>query len=588
MMDLLGGSFLIKGCRRIGNKIKETAQQSLLFGARTKRNAMADSRLTAAMDRVHPVEGAVGIIRRSAILGWVYRYWGNLCATRLCGFLALLTPLLGLLAVRMMLAGRWLLAGGLLIALGLWLLLCGKGTLKDWLSGSLLGKRLSLPEGKERTSVLIYLGCCGAVGGAVGWFYGVVLAALVAVVLAAVPAILCIPPMGMVCLLLALLPVCGTSICWALSVAVVIVYFLARAFGTQAGRKIDGLDLLLMLFPLFCLISTAFSFHRADSLKVIVMWLGLYACVPFLRRIICTRRRLIAAVIALAAGATIAAFYGLFQFFSGMVDTTWTDTSLFGELELRVYSTFENPNVYGEFLLLMLPLVAGLALYVKGWKRWLLLGLDLLLMVNMVLTYSRGCYVGIALTALVFLWNLSKKWTVAAGVVGIPLVILMMPQSVMDRILSIGNMSDSSTSYRMMIYIGTFWMLTRYWAGGVGVGQEAFNAIYPYYALTGVVAYHSHSLIFQTLSAFGIGGLLYLASVWILYQRRTNGARRALVGKERNLMLGFSSAFWGMLVQSIFDYTWYNYRVFQLFWIVFMLGFAAVEVLHSAKEEEKQ
>ncbi len=587
MMDLLGGSAILRGCRRISNKIKETARQSLLLGARLRRNAMEQSRMAAAMNRVHPVECALGGIRRSSILSWLYQYWGNLCAGRVSEFLVLLTPLLGILAVRMALATRYIVAGGLLLALGLcWLLLAPKHTLADWLSGSLLAKRFSLPVGAARRSVTIYLGCCGAIGGAVGWYAGVFMGVGAAALLTVLPVIFRVPPAWMVCLLLALLPLCGTSVCWVMSMAVVGVYFLARAFGEQQGKKIDGVDLLLMIFPLFCVVSAAFSFDRADSIKVIVMWLGLYACIPLLRRIINTRARLIGALTALTVGAVFAGIYGLFQYFSGMVDTTWTDTSLFTDLQLRVYSTFENPNVYGEFLLLLLPLVAGLALYYKGWRRYLLLAVDLLLMINMVLTYSRGCYVGIMLTALVFLWNFSKKWTVAAGVLGVPLAILLMPESVSARILSIGNMSDTSTGYRLKIYIGTLAMLAVYWFGGVGVGEKAFNAIYPYYAMTDVTAYHSHSLIFQSVVSFGIAGLMYLAAIFSIYQRRMDTARRVMPRRDRLLILGFGSVFWGLLVQSVFDYTWYNYRVFQLFWVVLVLGFAAAEVLHPAREEK--
>ena len=71
---------------------------------------------------------------------------------------------------------------------------------------------------------------------------------------------------------------------------------------------------------------------------------------------------LVATAVALwsfTAGAVASGLYGLFQYFSGMVNTTWTDTALFDDIQLRVYSTFANPNVYGEFLLIALPLVAG-------------------------------------------------------------------------------------------------------------------------------------------------------------------------------------------------------------------------------------
>lgn len=544
MAGFFSGSAIIGFFRRMVNKLNTTAGQSLLLAPRAQNAAMASSELAGAFDRVHPVEGALKQVSRSRILGWLYRYWGNLCALPL-----------------------------------------GKGTLGGWLGGSFLVRHCNIPQGKPLPSVYIYLVLCALLGGGVGWVAGPVYGVAAAVAAALTPAVFAVPPVAMLCLLLGLLPLCSTGICWALSAATVVVYFFARAFGGHAGKKIDALDLLFMVFPLLCVASAVFSFDRADSIKVVAMWMGLFLCVPFVRRIITTRKHLMAALTSLTVGAACSGLYGLFQYFSGMVDTTWTDTALFEDLQLRVYSTFANPNVYGEFLLLTIPLAAGLALYFKGGKRWLLWGVDLLLAANMVLTYSRGCYVGIALTAVVFLWNYSKKWLAAIAAVGVPLAIAVMPASVMSRILSIGNMSDTSTSYRMMIYIGTLLMFSRYWFSGVGIGEGAYNIIYPYYALSGIIAPHSHSLFFQSVVSFGIVGLLYLIVLWTVYQRRIKGAQAHLCRRDRLLTTGFNAVMWGMLVQSIFDYTWYNYRVFQLFWLVLALGFAATQVLRRKEND---
>ncbi len=584
-MDLLGGSQILRFGRWLNERIKETARKSIFFGRGCKTESTEQTPLIEAMNRIHPVEKAVTELRHSRILGWLYGYWGNLCSAPISKLLWLLLPLFGILAVRMAIASRFLLTGGLLLFMAASVFLFGrKNTLADWLGSSLIARRLCCP-GEYRRSVTVYLLFAGVLGGAVGCFAGVFLGSFVTIALAVFPIVFCVPAVWVAYLLFALLPLLGTSLCWGLSLLMAVCYFFGRAFGGQKGKALDRMDLLMAIFPVFCVVSAVFSYDRADSLKVIFMWLGLFLCVPLLRRIINRRDHINGCLWALTAGAFISGLYGLFQYFSGMVDTTWTDTTLFEELELRVYSTFANPNVYGEFLLIAIPLLAGFALYVKGWKQWILWGVDLLLLVNMVLTYSRGCYVGIALTALVFLWHFSKKWTVAALVLGTPVAIFAMPESVMTRILSIGNMNDTSTSYRMKIYIGTLAMLTHYWLSGVGIGEGAFNSIYPYYAMNGVTAYHSHSLFFQSAVSFGIVGVIYLLWIWSYYQRRIDRARNSMSAKYKPLMLGFSAVFWGLMVQSVFDYTWYNYRVFQLFWMVIALGLATADLLKG--EEQK-
>lgn len=584
-MDLLGGSRIMQFGRYLNRRIKETAGRSIFFGRVRKEKTAEQTPLIRALNRIHPVEKAVTQLGNSRILGWLYHYWGNLCSGSISSLLWLLLPLLGLLAVRMAVATRFALAGGLLLTMALSVFLFGrKEPLADWMSSSLLGRRLTR-TGTPCRSVQVYLLAAGVLGGAVGSVAGVLLGGVVAVGLAVFPIVFSVPAIWVAYLLFALLPLLGTSLCWGLSLVMAVCYFFGRAFGAQKGKPLDRMDLLMAVFPAFCVVSALFSFDRMDSVKVIFMWLGLFACIPLLRRIVDRRSRLNGCLWALTAGALVSGLYGLYQYFSGMVDTTWTDTSMFQELELRVYSTFANPNVYGEFLLIAIPLLAGFALYLKGWKQWILWGVELLLLVNMALTYSRGCYVGIALTALVFLWHFSKKWTVAALVLGVPAAILAMPESVATRILSIGNMNDTSTSYRMKIYIGTLAMLTHYWLGGVGIGEGAFNSIYPYYAMNGVTAFHSHSLFFQSAVSFGIVGVVYLLWVWTSYQRRIDGVRKNASPKDRPMLLGFSAVFWGLMVQSVFDYTWYNYRVFQLFWMVIALGLAAAELL---KGEERK
>ena len=590
MADFLGGSVILRACGRVGKKISETARVSLLLGRGKKRNIGSNSKLVAALNRLHPAEATVAAIGRSSIFSWLYQYWSRLAGGGVSALLWLLTPLLVLLAGSMAYAGRFAVAGGLLLGLGLaFLLFFHRGSLGDWLEHTLLGrqiaKRISIPQSAPSRTVNWYLAVCGLLAGGIGWLLGVKLALIAAIGLSGLPLLFALPTHWAVCLLCGALPLVGTGVCWALSVVVAVLYFFGRAFRGEAGKKVDTIDILLLIFPLLCAVSTFFSFAVADSAKVTAMWLGLFLCVFFIRRAINSKGRLLAVLGSFTAGAVLSGLYGLFQYLSGTVDTTWTDTDMFSGLELRVYSTFANPNVYGEFLLLMLPLTAALAMYATGKKRWLMVGVNGLLLVNLLLTYSRGCYVGIALTAVIYLWNYSKKWLAALAVIGIPLAILLMPESVVDRIMSIGDMGDSSTSYRMNIYIGTLLMLSHFWFSGVGLGEAAFNRVYPYYALNAIVAPHSHSLFFQSVVSFGIIGLVYLLIVWIVYQRRTKRDQLRMSKRDRVLMIGFNTVLWGMMLQSGFDYTWYNYRVFQMFWIIIVLGIAAAEVLRSKEDK---
>ena len=591
MGPIFDGSLFLRFCKKISRTFSAAAETSLLLGRKNRPAHSRESRIAAWLNRFHLSSSLENAMRDSRLCRWLYNYPQWISTSKAYHLLLLFAPVLLLTSIAMAAQRQWMHCGILLTLLGFFtVFLSNPIPLTRILSGSRLlqrvTKHLSVSEKPSRPSFSAYLCCCGLCGGIVAIQWGMGTGLALAIAMGIFPVFFALPPMLLLYLLMAVLPVGNTTLCWGMSLALCVLYFFARAFGNEEGKPLDGTDLLLLLFPVFCVLSTLFSFHIVGSAKVAFMWLGLFVCVFVIRRLVHTRRRLIGTVCALLAGAVLSGGYGLYQYLSGMVNTTWTDTSIFQSLDLRVYSTFANPNVFGEFLLLVIPLATGMLLYSQKLShRILWAAVDTLLLCNLALTYSRGCYVGLALAAVIFLWHFSKKWLVMIIAAAVPLSMLLMPQSIIDRLMSIGNTSDTSTSFRIYIYIGTALMLARHWFGGVGLGEEAFNAIYPYYSLPAIVTPHSHSLFLQAVCSFGIAGLVYTIWVFGHYQRATASARNALAGRDRGLMLGFNTVFWGIILQSGFDYTWYNYRVFQLFWILFSLGLCAAEIL---KKQEVQ
>ena len=97
--------------------------------------------------------------------------------------------------------------------------------------------------------------------------------------------------------------------------------------------------------------------------------------------------------------AVITAFYGLYQYmFGDLYSQAWLDKEMFEDIKMRVYSTFENPNVYGEYLILAIPIIVGLLWTEKGiFKKLFWLGSLGVTMLALALTFSRGCWLGIIL-----------------------------------------------------------------------------------------------------------------------------------------------------------------------------------------------
>ena len=117
----------------------------------------------------------------------------------------------------------------------------------------------------------------------------------------------------------------------------------------------------------------------------------------------------------------------------------------------------------------------------------------LVLALCLVLTQSRGCWIGFMLSVVIFVTFYEGKWW---GFIPIVLCILpfIIPQTIVDRIMSVGNMEDSSTSYRLYIWMGTLGMMKHYWLGGIGMGEAAFSQVYPFFSYNAIIAPHSHNL----------------------------------------------------------------------------------------------
>ena len=289
-----------------------------------------------------------------------------------------------------------------------------------------------------------------------------------------------------------------------------------------------------------------------------------------------TKRQLRFLIGALAAVGAIVSLYGIYQFiFPSHRATAWLDEGMFDFV--RVYSTLGNPNVLGKYFLLVIPLAfAAVILSRSRVERFLLLAAAGLMCICLVLTYSRGAYLGILFAAAIFLALLDRRF-ILPGILLAGLIFLLMPEAILQRFVSIGDMEDTSTSFRVFIWMGTLAMLQDYWFSGIGPGEAAWDMVYPAYSFHAIGTPHSHNLFLQITSDAGAPGLFLFLAVLYQYFKTTFAAiRRKIQGEQRILVIASIAAVVGFLVQSMTDYTFYNYRVMLFFWCVLAVGVIAV------------
>lgn len=280
---------------------------------------------------------------------------------------------------------------------------------------------------------------------------------------------------------------------------------------------------------------------------------------------------------------TLIALYGLWQRLAGTVDIAYVDMTLFSDLGGRVYATWENPNMLAEYLVLLLPLIFAGLLQSDRWTRGVGYALCFAIAaLCLVFTWSRGAWLGAVISLFLMLLCLSHKVLsyVLLAVLPSAALLPLLPEKVVRRFASIGNMADSSVLYRLNLWRGVEQMLGDHWLTGVGVGERAFCAVYSRYALSGIEsAMHSHSLYLGLVCGLGIVGLAVFAIALLLWLRRALEYYR--FGEWRGarlVVLGGIAGVVALLIMGIFDDIFYNYRIFFMFWAVMGLVSAQLRI----------
>lgn len=350
--------------------------------------------------------------------------------------------------------------------------------------------------------------------------------------------------------------------------------------GKVKKYKATPIDALVIMFFTILIYSTVTSYFIKDSLSVFVihsLFIALYFVVT---RTVNTKHRLYLLVLFLSICAALVSLYGIFQYYTGSVSAeAWIDKEMFGDIRIRVGSTFNNPNILGEYLIMAIPLAFAMLWYKKKpFYKLIFIGMLAVMGLCMILTFSRGAWLGL-LVAVVGFFVVKDKRLLTLVLIALLLMPFVLPQSIMNRFTSIGNLQDTSSSYRMSILKGSIRMAKDYWVSGIGLGSQAFKAIYPKYSLAAAYAHHSHNIYLQILLEMGITGALIFGMVIIVFIR----AMLAYQGRSKDsflsaLMIAACTGIAGYLVQGIVENVWYSYRVLLTFWVVLAIGMCTLKI----------
>lgn len=339
-------------------------------------------------------------------------------------------------------------------------------------------------------------------------------------------------------------------------------------------------------YLIFITLALVCSLSRSLSLRFYLFHLTCFFIVLVAVSAVENRRQLRAMLIFAAVGVALASLYGCYQGYVGVeVVASQQDLTLNEGMPGRIYSFFDNPNNFAEVLVMLVPLTGALTLNAKGWRGKLLGVLALGLGLGAIgMTYSRSSWIGLVLAVVIFLALMDWRFLPGMLVLGV-CAIPFLPESIWNRILTIGNMKDSSARYRVAIYEDTARLLRDYGLTGVGLGSDVTKTVFRQYPTLydGNYPIHTHNNYFQMWSEVGFFGLLAFLGLILGQLKEGLQAFRRADRELRRILAAALGAMGGILVVGLVEYTWFYPRNMFLFW--FLFGVIAACVKLSQKEQ---
>ncbi len=274
---------------------------------------------------------------------------------------------------------------------------------------------------------------------------------------------------------------------------------------------------------------------------------------------------------------------------------------------------FGDHQLFGSFLMILLPLIGVIAVTEKNYNRQLVAQVATVLVgTALLLSQARSAWLGggagLATLGALSLWVTRRKNTVASRpeaalpimlvVVAVGFFLLVWPQSshILSRATSLEHADSISTwQIRQHTWQGAIQMvrarpLTGWGAGQYAVQQKRFTGDgMPLASIGGAssLGEQAHNWYLQTAAEMGIPGLLLMVGALVAFV--VSGLRRAKqmdAGIRRSLLLGSMAGIVAFAVDAAGSPSWQCGQISMFLWLNLGLGTACMRPQTRGKREE--
>jgi putative inorganic carbon (HCO3(-)) transporter len=381
--------------------------------------------------------------------------------------------------------------------------------------------------------------------------------------------------------LLAGLPVTPAD---GLVVALLVTFAASRAIRRQFALTVTGAFWPGVAFIVAMFISAVVAADPATSGKELLRWCETLG-VLIVTATLCRTERARITVVSVVLLATIGeAVLGWVQF----ILRRGPDGFLIGSF-LRAYGTFGQPNPFGGYLVMTLPIALGLVLW--QWPRgprptgWTIFGMAPTFVlagatagigvIALLMSLSRGALLGLVAAGLLLLCLFTRKGIVlvAFGLIGSAILVTLgasnvLPGIIADRLSQIWEFIGPFDASRVVPTPENWAIVERmaHWQAAwnmyqaspiVGIGPGGYVQAYPLYRVNDFWTDplgHAHNLYLNIMAETGfIGIATYLGqwTAWIVVV--SAGFRRSRGRFDRALAAGVVASLVGVALHNIFD-----------------------------------
>ena len=369
----------------------------------------------------------------------------------------------------------------------------------------------------------------------------------------------------------AFFPIASDSLIGGLAIVIGLAYLIYDYKNTKdeikslfKDKHFKILSIFILSFIILGTISITYSFSKKAAISEVLRFLE-YVIIFYLIMIIADKDFVRRGFTVIYCTMIFAAIFGIFQFAFDFSSFYSPSVPLHRG---RVYSTFVNPNYWGAAvnMIIFYPIIES----IEDEDRKLNISIALLFLVNLVLTFTRGSWMGFVVGIIVLSIVKYRKmlFVIPAGA----LAAYAMPIT-RNRFLSIFNFSADTNRERLTLWKTGYTMFKANKVRGWGLGNyqvyyKSFVDSYHELRLTNENLTSTHNSYIKIMAELGILGIVSFLGVYLSLAHLTYVVYKNSKTKYKNIALA-GLGFWGAyLFQNFFNNLMFIPQLNVFVWIL--------------------